>query len=424
MKSGKLEKQFTCQPSTNMSEEDALIEREMLLFSFKAYYENILIPEENISNYSFEELSIIMTILQMQENILRNGIMAGCLIIKQKHHDPLAPRTEQFEKFDELQEFFELYRSYIEGGKVSLSVISNEYWEGVGKEPPLWIISCEDYLAHLASIMKTSNDSESGFVDRHLSVYTSAALTAPSPEYSYNFAGILTIKEMMNWLRKNLGFHSSYVSKIFLQQMTNCGFLERIDGHPILFYDEPEEKHLDHDCMFPLPFVIECSPTVESLITAITACLSDINISTNECGLLLMTRRCWPDSFLSKYILERLIYAIIEWVCSEDDKLLIIAREYTSSHLKLPGVRDEMEDKRGGANQRKSSLIPNSAGGGAYIVCRKMLREKYIVNWMSAIHDMNQGLFCDIVFDQIEMFYENKSEEDITRVCIKRLLLL
>ncbi|CAI2172830.1 1114_t:CDS:10 [Funneliformis geosporum] len=411
MKSNELKKQFTCQFSP-MNEDDALIEREMLSLSFKTYYENILIPEENISNYSFEELSIMMTILQMQENILRNGIMAGCLIIKPKYHNPLTPITEPFENFYELQEFFELYRSYLGGRKVSLSVISSEYWEGIGKNPPLWLISCEDYLAHLASIMKNSDDSESEFVDRHLSVYTAATLTASSPEYSYNSTGILTIKEIMKWLRKNLGFHSSYASKVFLQQMVNYGFLEHIDGHPILFYDESEGKQLDYDVTFPLPFVIECSPTVESLITAISACLSDISISTNECGLLLMTRRCWPDSFLSRYVLERLMYAVIKWVCDEDDKLLIIAREYTPSHLRLPGVRDEIEDKRGCATQRTSSLAPSSAGGGAYIICRKMLREKYIVNWMSAIHDMNQGLFCDIVFDQIEMLHENNDEED------------
>ncbi|CAG8481558.1 14612_t:CDS:10 [Funneliformis caledonium] len=414
MKSGELKKQFSCQ-SSPMNENDALIERDMLCLSFKAYYENILIPEENLSNYSFEELSIMMTILQMQENILRNGIMAGCLIIKQKYHNPLSPITEPFERFNELQEFLELYRSYLGGRKASLSVISSEYWEGIGKEPPLWLISCEDYLAHLASIIKSSDDSESEFVDRHLSVYTAATLTASSPEYSYNSTGILTIKEIMKWLRKNLGFHSSYASKMFLQQMANYGFLERINGHPVLFNDESEGKQLGYDVTFPLPFVIECSPTVESLITAISACLLDISISTNECGLLLMTRRCWPDSFSSRYVLERLIYAVIKWVCDEDDKLLIIAREYTPSHLKLPGVRDEMEDKRGGANQRTSLLISSSAGGGAYIICRKMLREKYIMNWMSAIHDMNQGLFCDIVFDQIEMLDDNKDEEDVVK---------
>ncbi|EXX76329.1 hypothetical protein RirG_034110 [Rhizophagus irregularis DAOM 197198w] len=412
MKSNESEVQFACH-SPSMSEGDALIEHEMLRLSFKTYYENILVPEESISSYSFEELSIMMTTLQMQENILNNGIIAGCLIIKQKYHNPLFPRSKQFDKF-ELQEYSELYQSYLEGRKLPLSVITNEYWEGISKEPPLWIISCEDYLAHLASIIKTSYDSEPGFIDSHLSVYTAATLTIPSPDDSNNPAGILTIKEMMKWLQKNLGFHNSYTSKILLQQMANYGFLERIDGHPILFCDESVGEILDHDCTFPLPFAIECSPTVESLITAITACLSDINISINECGLLLMTKRCWPDSFLSRYILERLIYAVIEWVCSEDDKLLIIAREYTPSQLKLPGVRDEMENKRNGANQRQPSAMPSVAGGGAYIVCRKMLKEKYIINWMSAIHDMNQGLFCDIVFDQIEMLYENKSEQDET----------
>ncbi|CAG8469401.1 8345_t:CDS:10, partial [Diversispora eburnea] len=393
-----VEKEIDCQQSI-LSENDALINHEILRESFKNYYKQILIPEEKIINYTYEELSVMVTILQMQNNLLNNGIMAGCLIVKQKFHNPLSPRNEKFKKF-ELQEFIEIYETYLRSGKISLTTISEEYWESVGKKYNPWIISCEDYLAHISAAIKSRIDFDYFNNNDHLSVND----------------GILTSIELIQWMKKNLGMLNEYSIKIFLQQMSNHGFLERIDGNPILFpsddnnnHDENSENLENLEYSFPLPFATECSPTVEALITSISACLSDINISINECGFLLMTRRCWPDPYISKYVLERLIYSIIEWICNEDDKLLIIAREYTSAQIKLPGVRDEMENVGAGVGVGGKA---GSSGGGAYLISRRMLKEKYVINWLLTIHDMDEELFCNIIFEQIGRMYENQRQQE------------
>lgn len=294
----------------------------------------------------------------------------------------------------------------------------------------------EDYLAHIAAVIKSRIDLHANNQsDRHLSVNKSGSINSAYSldekiSDSSSSDGILTSMELIQWMRKNLGMLNDFSIKVFLQQMANYGFLERIDGNPILFpYHHEEEEnnnnnHLGHknlgknskignlslEYCFPLPFVTECSPTVEALITSISACLSDINISINECGFLLMTRRCWPDPYISKYVLERLVYSILEWICNEDEKLLIIAREYTSSQIKLPGVRDEMEESSN--SKQRESYIPNAAGGGAYLISRRMLKEKYVESWLSTIHDMDEELFCDIVFEQIGRMYENQSQQE------------
>ncbi|CAG8706897.1 19695_t:CDS:2, partial [Racocetra fulgida] len=395
-----------CQTSS-MNESDVLIEYEDLCQDFRKYFDHILILENAISLHTYEELSMMYTILQIQDNILQNGILAGCLIIKQHNYNPLTSTSENFEKF-ELQESIDLYKSYLDDGKLSLCSLSVEYWDAIKKKYHPCMMSCENYLAHIASAIKSSNyfePSEQDYIDQHLSVYGTEANISSSKGASDNPDRTLATHELIKWIQENIGFRNSFSTKVILQQLVNIGFLERIDGHPILFGDDDPEKNIV-ECSLPLPFATECSSAVETLLTAISSCLSDVNISINECGFLLMMRRCWPGPFMSKYVLERLVYSIIEWMNDEDERLLIIGKEYTAAR-RLPGIRDEIED-----NQQQKGYLQNSVGGGAYVISRRMLKEKYILQWLFAVHELNEELFCDIVYSQIKMFYENQNQQE------------
>ncbi|RIB13957.1 hypothetical protein C2G38_2097116 [Gigaspora rosea] len=399
-----LETKARCKIST-MNEKDVLIDYEDLCQDFRKYFDHLLIPENSISLHTYEELSMMLTILQTQDNIMQNGKLAGCLVIKKQN--PLASTSEDFERF-ELQETIDLYKSYLDDGKLSLCSLSAEYWNAIKKNHHPWMMLCEDYLAHIASAIKSSNysePSEQDYFDQHLSVYDAEANLTSSQGTSNNSDRILATHELIKWVQENMKFRSSFSTKMILQQLVNIGFLERIDGHPILFDDDDPEKKIV-ECLIPLPFATECSSAVETLLTAISSCLSDVNISINECGFLFMIRRCWPGPFMSKYVLERLVYSIIEWMIDEDERLLIIGKEYTAAR-RLPGVRDESED-----NQQQKGYFPNSAGGGAYVISRRMLKEKYILQWLSAIHELDEELFCDIVYDQIKMVYENQNQQE------------
>ena len=91
--------------------------------------------------------------------------------------------------------------------------------------------------------------------------------------------------------------------------------LERADAHPVLFTEgaDPERVPL----VFPLPFGFDITLEVETLVATVEACLSDIHLSVNEVGLLLLVRRFWPNGMLSDYSFRRLAKAILSWILSE-----------------------------------------------------------------------------------------------------------
>ena len=70
-------------------------------------------------------------------------------------------------------------------------------------------------------------------------------------------------------------------------------------------------------CSFPIPMGLEVSTEVETLVAAIEGCLSDIDLSVNEAGLLLLVRRFWPDGMLTEYALRRLSKALLAWILAE-----------------------------------------------------------------------------------------------------------
>jgi hypothetical protein len=70
-------------------------------------------------------------------------------------------------------------------------------------------------------------------------------------------------------------------------------------------------------CLFSLPLGLDLSANVEILMTAIEACLSDIDLSVNEAGFLFLIRRAWPTGMSTNYALRRLMKSVICWILTE-----------------------------------------------------------------------------------------------------------
>ncbi len=77
------------------------------------------------------------------------------------------------------------------------------------------------------------------------------------------------------------------------------------------------KKSKDNGCFFPLPLGLDLSIDVETLVSAIEACLCDIDLYVNEFGFLLLTRRMWPDGLMSDYALKRLARSVFAWIINE-----------------------------------------------------------------------------------------------------------
>ncbi|RUP45188.1 hypothetical protein BC936DRAFT_148508, partial [Jimgerdemannia flammicorona] len=423
-----------CNPR-GLSEADTSITYEQLRSDFTSRYRDLLVPNQQLSKSGFEEISTMLNVLKLQENILHCGISAGCLLVRYSAVDPLAPQVNPLLDQMELQAAIETYSRYIQDGRVMATSFLGDFWGNRKHRLEECILSEEDYLSHLAAMMKCLANSDSntsattkrksvGDAQGRLQVVSNPFDTAGSNEQEEVMPQeMLSTEELVAWVRSELRFRSDHAARDLLQHLMNLGLFERLDGHPVLFGFETDSSQpsapQEVQCIFPVPFAIDCSYTVEPVLTAIASCLNDINISLNECGMLLLTRRCWPDPFTSQYTLERLVYNILGWIYHEDERLLTIHSEYTSqTQTKLPGVRERWAVAAAAvalashARRRQSSAV---GGGNVYVDTRKMLKDKYLMRWMAAVHEMDKGLFCALVFEQTARIVEEKEEEGIMR---------
>ena len=123
----------------------------------------------------------------------------------------------------------------------------------------------------------------------------------------------------LGFLRANLAtnfkIHLDIAAETLLRQLHHVGLFELPEIHLL------ETKDLlqctESLCLFALPLSLDLSANVETLITAIEACLTDIDLSVNEAGFLLLVRRVWPTEMSTEYALRRLMKSVLGWILAE-----------------------------------------------------------------------------------------------------------
>jgi hypothetical protein len=112
----------------------------------------------------------------------------------------------------------------------------------------------------------------------------------------------------------NFQIHLDIAAEMLLRQLHHVGLFElpeiRLETKDLLQYKESL-------CLFALPLSLDLSANVETLIAAIEACLSDIDLSANEAGFLLLVRRVWPTEMSTEYTLCRLMKSVLGWILAE-----------------------------------------------------------------------------------------------------------
>jgi hypothetical protein len=53
----------------------------------------------------------------------------------------------------------------------------------------------------------------------------------------------------------------------------------------------------------------------------------------------------------------------------------------------------------------------NSGASSLYVTTRAALKDRYIVRWMAAIHDMDKEAYTGFIFDSINSIIDSKREE-------------
>lgn len=468
-----------CQPYRPLLESDTRISSQELSTSLVRFYGDMVpITREDMVGRSYEEVGTMLSVLVLQENILRYGISAGCLLVdyvpSNNDDDPLLSQAQtssddpacgrqdsDFSRCSLLRRAIELCSHHINSNDCQASSFladfrNNREWSQTAYE---CLLSREDYLAHIGTMMKsltssidtttTTNDASKDLLQvtpftttqhrlspsQDSSSSSSSDAIQPPSDIQPATNSILDRDTLLSWTMDNLYIKSRKAGEILLQQMRNLGLFERYDASPILFTVDRWTR-MDtstHDCqtlcIFPVPYAIDCSPHVETLINAVDSCLNDIDIAINECGMLLLTRRCWPDPFMSPYTCERLMVAILRWILLEDEKLTALYAAFTISNtIQLPGVKQNrwtqtaqsallsrMNYGQGEAKQQQQGFVygagVSSGAGNVYVTTRNMLRDRYLTTWMSTLHAIDPASYATLLEDAIDEVVESVMDD-------------
>ncbi|KAI8368648.1 hypothetical protein EDC96DRAFT_133631 [Choanephora cucurbitarum] len=460
-----------CSFKSSLQESDITISQADLEKSLAAFYDDALSTQsESLRGKSFEEVGLMVNTLLIQENILHCGVASGCMIITQESDDPLLLTTDTLHKQGRpsshsalLSQAINAYSDFLESAEnVHVSTFFVDFFDHSDFTAVKHLMNKQDFLYHLGAMMKSlvtsSDDSISNFAinnrqHKRTSDNSQGFLqVSPSPfatntwdddEYNNELDESHTPNEnldrsvLLSWIMTNLNFKSLRAAEILLQHMRNIGIFERFDASPLLFVRHATAEKVESEpavqCIFPVPCAIDFSASVESLVNSIEACVQDIDLSINECGLLLLTRRCWPDRFMSYYTQERLIRAIIGWTFDEDERLLALHAEITSlnrhsslhhskqqnkwvqaallARMKVPASAERSRQSTFHVNTTAPSV--NSGASNIYVTTRAGLKDRYVVRWMSAIQGMNPETYTDMIFNAIEEIIDSKREECI-----------
>lgn len=467
-----------CVPYQPLLESDIQISENDLAKNLLEFYADALpLDGESLEGRSFEEVSTILNTFLLQERILHNGVAAGCILICHDSDNPLffspvhqhydgstSPQKASTSKQEEksphcglLGKAISLCTAHLASGRCKGSTFLGDFYTEQPQHIGECILSKEEYLGHLSAMMKCLKTS---FVNSNIPAATTPFTNADKRKSAGDSRGFLQVSPnpftawddeeddfsegnvpnehldrsiLLSWVMTNLNFKSRKAAEIILQHMRNLGFFERFDASPILFNLEAgrqEDKAIQ--CIFPVPYAIDCSANVEALINSIDASLQDVDLSINECGLLLLVRRCWPDPFMSNYTSERLVHAIVSWTFDEDERLLALHAELTTGNKNLNNQHKKQRNRRvqaallarikGGNNvaadrQQQNAYIRNKTGGvssGAssnYVTIRAALRDRYVVRWMKKIHDMDTTAYMEMLYNAIDSIIDNNRED-------------
>jgi hypothetical protein len=288
-----------------LSSEHITISWDNLRSTFRNYYAECL--EGDIEQgLRYEEISIVSDMFAVQKSILKNGLALGSIVVEE--HDSLP----SFEIDTALQELYGALSSSPVHLSTTISDFLLENEIHYTEHSMLYDWSTIIFIA--SSIRAPSNDAMAS----HES--SSSYLVAPSfatnqADTTFNPFEVITIAHLRDALGSTFQVYSDAAARVLLSHLRHVGFYDRLDANTVSHesFSYPEKIM----CLFPLPLGLDMSVDVEILVAAVESSLSDINLSVNEAGFLLLIRRFWPNQMATGYALQRLAQAVISWVMNE-----------------------------------------------------------------------------------------------------------
>ena len=400
--------------------------------SFASYYHDLLFTESELRQKTYEEISVINGILWTQLQILNNGIALGSVVI---HSDNTPTGQSGFAEF-ELHYMVSTCEALLSSKTLPVSEILQDYLAENRVHADEYLMCFDtNNLAYVASVLKLPP------VAKLQSSGSSDLLTAGHPEPLEEVGGssqhpleILPLAYLRDQLGDAFGVSSDAAARHYLTHLHHLGLLHTVEQNEDLFAGSPSPQ--EQLCCFPLPVGFDVSADIETLVAAIEACLQDLDLSINEIGFLLLTRRFWPDGMLSDYSFRRLTKAILLWIFSEasrvfsetndkltengqDDNLATILRDFVARNRMLPGVRTGLDNQPWPNSSHSRPVATNSSSnGGDYVATRRALAQRYVAPWLLAFHDRDINAYAVLIYDLTAEHAEGNFIDDYSLIGI------
>ncbi|KAF8077923.1 hypothetical protein FPV67DRAFT_1403007 [Lyophyllum atratum] len=364
------------------------------------YTEILQLSHEELAMRSFEDISIFHAIMWIQLQIITSGIALGSVVVMQNGRNAAHAKHHEVEEF-ELHRVVRWCEDLLSSDRLPCSNAMDDYMEEnrLARAEHLMMFDWSN-LMYIYSALKSpyaeqhlSNGSSSDL----LSVTQPGRLVTSKPDGSAQPFEAVPLSHMRDALGQGFSVHSDAAARLLLQHLHHLGLFSRLDHDPVLF---TEDNVADIYCVFPIPLGLDLSPNVETLVSAVEACLTDVDLSVNESGFLLLVRRLWPNGLASEYALQRLTRSVVSWILAEDDHLAIILRDYLAKQKNLPGVRSAQEPAVWPSSHRTRPTPSSSVNnGGDYLATRRALLSRYTKPWLLALHDLDTTSYAALIYE-------------------------
>ncbi|KAF8212196.1 hypothetical protein K438DRAFT_1230880 [Mycena galopus ATCC 62051] len=369
-----------------------------LRLSCREFYGDLLnLTREQLGAMSHEEVSVFSAVLWTQIQIMTNGVSSGSIEILQNGRSAAHAKDHQVDSF-ELHLVASWCDALLLSGNLRVSIAMGDYLDLTKQQRPTHGIMYNwSNLVYIASTIKSPYPIPMASSD-FLNVAQPESVNdeaAASPSHPFEIVPIAHLRDILGY---ELLIHSDAAARLLLSHIHHLGFFSRLDMKQSLFDEDTFNK--DTICVFPIPLSLDLSTNVETLAAAAEACLTDLDLSVNEAGFLLLIRKMWPSGMATEYSLKRLMRTIVNWILAEDDNLATILRDYLAKQRSLPGVRAG-SDPPSWPSAQSSRLAPASSAnnGGDYVASRRALQNRYAVKWLSEMHDQDPALYGALLYE-------------------------
>lgn len=350
--------------------------------SFARSASGICREPSRLPRLSFDEASLLYANLWTQQQIYMKGVEAGAIRFSGDLPTDIATVPGTTVLLDK-------YKQHLGQRDPEVSVALQDYSRTTGDD----IRDAHDllwrprYLEYCSALLKAPYDPSEKVASPQ--AFLAPGQSGPAdPDPPTTAFEALRMTSVRGSMADDLNIKDRVAASVLLERLRGYGLC----GVPHCRTVGPDQIQNDNLMVtFPIPLLLDSSPSVELLVLAIEQLLDSADLTANEQALNLLCNRAWPSPMCSNYALERLGGAVMSWVMDEDDVLHYIVKNYASKSKRPPGVR-----VAGGPNK-------GTAAVATYKDDRARMFQRYAKPWLKALHELDSSLYASLAYDRSKM---------------------